>query len=289
MIYDRFLELKAKLDTQQFKKLWYLESFDKRQGSLLMAKMPHYNEYLINKEQVLKDRVGRPVKLLFMYEEPLLKPKQHYHLFRQYNYLKHKFKVLINKTTNFEESNLKFVVFKLEQYYEQLSKLKHLLVCANGRLVINIIKKMHVGDQEIGISDGIVGLNVAVDYYDFRKGIQFSTYAYYVIKDLIRKGKVNKITMLTNLEQEDHETIWQELVTTDGEDVCDNDQTRIVNECLRRVTQREREIISYSFGLNGKSKLSAEEIAKKCNICAQRVFQIKKAGIDRIKRHGVPI
>ena len=79
-------------------------------------------------------------------------------------------------------------------------------------------------------------------------------------------------------------------------DVLENDMdekpdTGLMNDSLRRevqralstLTQREADVISLYFGLNGEHSMTLEEIGEKFNLTRERVRQIKEKAIRRLR------
>lgn len=79
-------------------------------------------------------------------------------------------------------------------------------------------------------------------------------------------------------------------------DVLENDSeekpdTELMNDSLRRevqralstLTQREADVISLYFGLNGEHAMTLEEIGEKFNLTRERVRQIKEKAIRRLR------
>jgi len=73
-------------------------------------------------------------------------------------------------------------------------KAKHAFVEANVRLVLSTARSfrtpLHVDRNDV-IQDGIVGLEKAVDRFDWRKGYKFSTYATWWIRQGMQRGLEN--------------------------------------------------------------------------------------------------
>ncbi|MEM7286286.1 MAG: sigma-70 family RNA polymerase sigma factor [Actinomycetota bacterium] len=71
---------------------------------------------------------------------------------------------------------------------------KNRFIEANIRLVLSIAGKTrvpaHVDRQDV-IQDGMIGLEVAVERFDWRRGYKFSTYATWWIRRLIQQGLEN--------------------------------------------------------------------------------------------------
>src|SRR6478736_649455 len=59
---------------------------------------------------------------------------------------------------------------------------------------------------------------------------------------------------------------------------------REVQRALSTLTQRESDVISYYFGLNGEHALTLEEIGEKFSLTRERVRQIKEKATRRLKQ-----
>lgn len=58
---------------------------------------------------------------------------------------------------------------------------------------------------------------------------------------------------------------------------------REVQRALSTLTQRESDVISYYFGLNGEQAMTLEEIGQKYNLTRERVRQIKEKATRRLR------
>jgi RNA polymerase primary sigma factor len=79
-----------------------------------------------------------------------------------------------------------------------------------------------------------------------------------------------------------------DVLENDGEETPDNG---LMNDSLRRevqralstLTQREADVITLYFGLNGEHSMTLEEIGEKFNLTRERVRQIKEKAIRRLR------
>ncbi len=79
-----------------------------------------------------------------------------------------------------------------------------------------------------------------------------------------------------------------DVLENDGEETPDNE---LMNDSLRKevqralstLTQREADVISLYFGLNGEHSMTLEEIGEKFNLTRERVRQIKEKAIRRLR------
>ena len=58
---------------------------------------------------------------------------------------------------------------------------------------------------------------------------------------------------------------------------------REVQRALRTLTQREGDVVSLYFGLNGEPSMTLEEIGERFNLTRERVRQIKEKAIRRLR------
>ena len=70
--------------------------------------------------------------------------------------------------------------------------------------------------------------------------------------------------------------------TPDSELISDS-LRREVQRALSTLTQREADVVSLYFGLNGEHSLTLEEIGEKFNLTRERVRQIKEKAIRRLR------
>lgn len=57
----------------------------------------------------------------------------------------------------------------------------------------------------------------------------------------------------------------------------------IINSLLKTLTEKEKTIIEYRFGLNGNKPMSLKEIGKKYKLTKERIRQIEKKALSRLR------
>jgi len=79
-----------------------------------------------------------------------------------------------------------------------------------------------------------------------------------------------------------------DVLENDSEDTPDSDLMvdslrKEVQRALSTLTQREADVVTYYFGLNGANVMTLEEIGEKFNLTRERVRQIKEKAIRRLR------
>ena len=58
----------------------------------------------------------------------------------------------------------------------------------------------------------------------------------------------------------------------------------LVGEWLQQLTERQRLVIERRYGLNGADLVTLEEIATELGLTRERVRQIQREGLDRLRK-----
>lgn len=261
---------KNQLTERQVKKVWLLDIFNSRKHrKIIMAQMPDHELYLKNKQKVLNGTRQIVHDYNFMRIEPLLTRGQEYHLFRQYNYLKYK---VINS------------VKPKPEYLVRIREIRDIVVCANSKLVVSVLKQQKYKDFENSLSDGYYGLIDAVDLFDFRKEFKFATYAYWAIQSKIRYFSQLELKECKHTTQDELLEFYPGRDETDI--VVNNEERLILEEKLKHVSDRERKVIISYYGLCNEQRLGLREIGQKFKISKERVRQIRLEGLRKILGRG---
>ncbi|NYV28094.1 RNA polymerase sigma factor RpoD/SigA [Streptobacillus felis] len=223
---------------------------------------------------------------------------------------------------------------------------KHLLILSNLRLVVSEAKKLLGNGLPLIdlISEGNLGLIKSIDKFDYTKGLRFSTYAVWWIKQTIKKAIVNlgrdiripsykyeqlskvnkvietyqnecgdipstdyiadvlgmkpsKVVLLQNEFQEIislNDTIGDNIFLEDvigqndnvEDDIIRNDQLSEMYHLLEEtLNAREKEILELRYGLSNNKIHTLKEIGEKLNITRERVREIEKKAITKLKKN----
>lgn len=224
------------------------------------------------------------------------------------------------------------------------------LIQANLRFVVSIAKNyMNKGVPFLDlINEGNIGLILACDKFDYRRGYRFISYAVWWVRQYIakafaeqlglirlpmnralqhfkiksmmqenqeenssnyakiakelnlKKSEMDSILQATrkyvsldtpiNVNKGDKKTIFLEDVLLDTktkmpeEEMLDHYLQESINEHLSVLSKKEQMVITYRFGLNGMEALSLSEIGRKFDVTKERIRQIEKRAIKRLKQ-----
>ncbi|MBP1547986.1 MAG: RNA polymerase sporulation sigma factor SigK [Oscillospiraceae bacterium] len=171
------------------------------------------------------------------------------------------------------------------------------LIEHNLRLVAHIAKKYYSpnADSEELISIGTVGLIKAVNSFSNSKSTRFATYAAKCIDNeiLMYFRSAKKSARDVYLDEpvdtdKDGNTMSLIDIISDDENLPDRVDIMIksrqlygfIDECL---DEREKEIITYRYGLGGIKELTQREVADKLNISRSYVSRIEKKALEKLR------
>ncbi|MBQ8846900.1 MAG: RNA polymerase sporulation sigma factor SigK [Lachnospiraceae bacterium] len=172
------------------------------------------------------------------------------------------------------------------------------LIEHNLRLVAHIVKKYSQPekDNEDLLSIGTVGLIKAVDSYDGAKGIRLGTYAARCIENellmFFRAGKktAKEVYLYDPIgtDKEGNAINLLEIIVAEEEDYTDRYERRQKLSILPRLLaanleEREQEIITLRYGLDGGKELTQREIADRLAISRSYVSRIEKKALRKLR------
>ncbi|MBQ8798061.1 MAG: RNA polymerase sporulation sigma factor SigK [Lachnospiraceae bacterium] len=187
----------------------------------------------------------------------------------------------------------------VKRFREGDRQARDLLIEHNLRLVAHIVKKYSQPerDNEDLLSIGTVGLIKAVDSFDGSKGIRLGTYAARCIENellmFFRAGKktAKEVYLYDPIgtDKEGNAISLLEIIVAEEEDYTERYEQReklavLPGFLLTQLEEREREIISLRYGLDGKKELTQREIADKLNISRSYVSRIEKKALGKLRK-----
>lgn len=183
-------------------------------------------------------------------------------------------------------------------------KAKNEILEANLRFVFDIARHYTGRGVPISelISDGNMGLLKAIDKFDESKDVKFISYAVWWIRQAMlesikRRNAINFVEIEPNTDND--VSMDKKLIEDDEDDTYFNNdfsnendekeseikigQKNIVIKLLNVLDERERDVIESYYGINDKKELTLTDIGKKYNLSSERVRQIKKKGLMKLR------
>lgn len=243
-------------------------------------------EELLREPEITQSNITPPAGTLpylaALYEFPLLTREQEFQIFRKMNYLRFE-AARLQRKLSLSALNSQ-AVRRIQQLLRESAEVRNRIVQSNLRLVVSIAKTMTAGGESIDdlISEGNIPLIRAAEIFDFNRGLRFSTYATWAIRNglyRVIKRKRRRQQRLGELEP-----AWsQELAESPVLDEYSFTQPQ-VDQCIRRLDDRGQTIIQDRFGLSGKNPPAKfRELAEKLNLSSERVRQLLARALKELK------
>jgi RNA polymerase sporulation-specific sigma factor len=175
---------------------------------------------------------------------------------------------------------------------------RSILIERNLRLVVYIARKFEntgVGVEDL-ISVGTIGLIKAVNTFDPNKRIKLATYASRCIENEIlmylrRNSKLKaEISFYEplNIDWDGNELLLSDILGTENDIVYNLIEDEIDKQLLvlamTKLNQREKEIVTLRFGLNGSGEKTQKEVADMLGISQSYISRLEKRIIKRLKK-----
>ncbi len=170
------------------------------------------------------------------------------------------------------------------------------LIEHNLRLVVFLSKKYENTkvDLEDLVSIGTIGLIKGVNTYRLDKNIKLATYASRCIDNEIlmylrkTKKKRTEISFEDSLsfDADGNELHLEDVLGTEADIVTkgleDKFNRKMLYDEVGKVKGRDKDIIEYRYGLNGKKEMTQEEVANLMGISQSYISRIEKKVIKRL-------
>ena len=171
------------------------------------------------------------------------------------------------------------------------------LIEHNLRLVVFLAKKYDTTkyDLEDLVSIGTIGLIKGIKTYKLDKNIKLATYVSRCIDNEIlmflrknkRRTKEVSFEDSINFDSEGNELKIEDVFGTEEDIVhksieCQEDKTTLEEE-IKNLDDRDREIIEFRYGLGGHKELTQKELADKLSISQSYISRIEKKVIKKLK------
>ena len=187
-------------------------------------------------------------------------------------------------------------VYYVEKAMNNDSYAKNKLIEHNLRLVVFLAKKYENTKEDLEdlVSIGTIGLIKAVNTYKLDKNIKLATYAsrcidneilMYLRKTKRRRGEISFEDSLS-YDSDGNELHLEDVLGTEADIVTkdlDNELDRyLMYREISKLNFRDKEIIEYRYGLNGKKELTQKEVANLLGISQSYISRIEKKVIKKI-------
>ena len=172
------------------------------------------------------------------------------------------------------------------------------LIERNLRLVVYLARRFeNTGiNMEDLISIGTIGLIKAINTFRSDKNIKLATYASRCIENEIlmylRKNSAQRTEISfdepLSTDWDGKELLLSDVLGTESDTVmrpieADVDR-RLLQDAVGKLPERERNIITLRFGLDGKKELTQKEVADRMGISQSYISRLEKRIILRLKR-----
>ncbi len=173
------------------------------------------------------------------------------------------------------------------------------LIEHNLRLVAHIVKKYYSSakNQEDLVSIGTIGLIKAIDSYKYDSGTKFATYAGKCLQNEIlmyfrsQKKTAQEVSLneTIDIDKDGNPLTYIDIISID-DTIAEDLEVKISSEKAARIINtvlddREKEILSLRYGLDGRRPITQREIAAKLGISRSYVSRIEKKALEDIKSH----
>ena len=175
---------------------------------------------------------------------------------------------------------------------------KQLLIERNLRLVVFIARRFEntgVNLEDL-ISIGTIGLIKAIGTYRIDRNIKLATYASRCIENEILMH-ICKIAPLKaeisldepiNMDYDGNELLLSDILGTEEDMILkpleDDVDLFLLRKAVRELPEREREIVTMRFGLEGRQELTQKEVAQKMGISQSYISRLEKRIMLRLRK-----
>lgn len=167
---------------------------------------------------------------------------------------------------------------------------RNTLIEHNLRLVVYIAKRFENTGICIDdlISIGTIGLIKAVNTFRTDKNIKLATYASRCIENeilmFLRKSNRLKLEVSLdeplNIDRDGNELLLCDVLGTDDDivsrEIEDKAELDVLRDAISRLNERDKNIISLRFGLNGKREYTQKQVADMLGISQSYISRLEK-------------
>ena len=188
--------------------------------------------------------------------------------------------------------------YYLEKMKEGSLEAKHTLIERNLRLVAHISRKYQSVEEDMEdlISIGTIGLIKAIATFNYERGNRLATYAARCIDNELlmyfrgKKKTSREVSLYEPIgtDKEGNQINLMDVVESTDREIFEiielKSNTKKIYEMLPKVlSDRERQIIEWRYGLYNKKPVTQREIADKLGISRSYVSRIEKRALEKLK------
>lgn len=161
-----------------------------------------------------------------------------------------------------------------------------------------MVKKYACSEYETEdmLSIGTIGLIKAIDSFDEKKGSRLVTYAAKCIDNELlmmfrsekKRSKEISLNEPLGTDKEGNKICFQDVTFSEDEDVVERlqnnaDIVKMMEAFRDRLTDREKQIVIYRYGLYGNRPRTQRELAAEYGISRSYVSRIEKKALERMR------
>ena len=151
-------------------------------------------------------------------------------------------------------------------------------------------------ETEDMLSIGTIGLIKAIDSFDEKKGSRLVTYAAKCIDNELlmmfrsekKRSKEISLNEPLGTDKEGNKICFQDVTFSEDEDVVERlqnnaDIVKMMEAFRDRLTDREKQVVIYRYGLYGNRPRTQRELAAEYGISRSYVSRIEKKALERMR------
>lgn len=229
-----------------------------------------------------------PPYLASLYSFPLLTREQEFVIFRKMNFLLFEAAQLQRKLSlrNRNSRKVQAICSRLQGAKE----IRNRIVQSNLRLVVSIAKTLvdSANSLEELISEGNLPLIRAVEIFDFTRGLRFSTYATWAIRNGLFRASHRNRRRQARFHPEDLEQLSLPEIDRDASLEELTIDRSSMDQLIRQLEPRCQTIIQQRFGLSGQTRPAKfRELANQLQLSAERVRQLLERSLGQLRELSV--
>ncbi len=234
-----------------------------------------------------------PAYLKHLWSVPLLTAQQQHHCFRKLNYLK--FLSARNQALAASCMGCARMLDDVADWDEQACKVRNLIVESNLRLVVSLAKKYaaFASDEfDEMVCVGNAAVVRAVDLFDYRRGVCFSTYAYHAIQHSIFAAFRKEGRIKSRFAADGSEAIESASADAGASELAEirASEARIqVMELIQNLDERDQQIVMARFGIDREAEgVAFHVIAKEIGLSTTRTAQLFRRSMEKLRTFIAP-